>query len=184
VTIGGTYRRRGLQIRRSRISDSVFSVHWWSLSLRRPRCSIKLTHLRSGELILRVRRWRPGTSGWVHFIRVFLGSATTRFLRPGHTHRTAPRAAAVKTGRRPPPQAVVLTAVSMVRASTRPNPAPRGSQLAMARDTLLGQLAWQSRGLVIDLCEGCQSSFAATRWPRGLAYLRERGDLGLAGCLT
>jgi len=97
-----------------------------------PRCSIKLTHLRSGKSILRVRgRWRPGTSGWVHFIRGFLCSAATRFLRPGHMHRTAPRAAAVKTGRRPLPQAVVLTAVSMVRASTRPARAPRGSQLAM-----------------------------------------------------
>jgi integrase len=106
-------------------------VAWYR---ERPRCSTKLTHLRSGELILRVRgRWRPGTSGWVDFIRVFLCSAATRFLRSGHTHRTAPRAAAVKTGRRPPPQAVVLTAVSMARASTRPDPAPRGWQLAMAR---------------------------------------------------
>ena len=52
------------------------------------------------------------------------------------------------------------------------------------RDNLLGPLARQSRGRVIDLCEGCQSSSAATQWPRGLAYLRERGDLGLAGCLT
>jgi hypothetical protein len=33
--------------------------------------------------------------------------------------------------------------------------------------TLLGQLARQSRGLVIDLCEGCQSSSAATLWARG-----------------
>src|SRR5215468_5575085 len=69
---------------------------------------------------------------------------------------TAPRAAAVKTGRRPPPKAAVLTAASTVRAWRKPH-----ATVSLWVATLIGDLFGR-----------------LPRTADGPHYLRDRRDLG------
>jgi hypothetical protein len=77
-----------------------------------PRVDIKSLHAKIGELTLENDLY----GGYRVKLDVFLGSVTALFLRPGLEISDAPRAGAVRTGRRPPSAGgLILTGSSTAR---------------------------------------------------------------------